>query len=286
MPSRRTLGKGGKDGPDSGRGAGAAQAGGVAGRLAEARGIALEPVGKDLRGRCPFHERDDEPSLFIDPVRNVFHCFGCGAKGSVVDFVMKAEGVSFRHAVEILRPEHRAAAGSGDGRSRSAPLGSTVRRLPAPVSLDADDHELLDQVVGYYHETLRSRAAALEYLASRGLDHPDFAEPFRLGFANRTLGYRLPNKNRVAGAEIRGRLQELGIFRESGPRALQRLRGLPDPRRGGPGSRALRPQDRPGLKPRVARHLYLPGPRRGIFNLARPRGRRGGDPLREPPRRR
>ena len=42
----------------------------------------------------------------MDPVRNVFHCFGCGAKGSVVDLVMRLEGVSFRHAVEILLADY------------------------------------------------------------------------------------------------------------------------------------------------------------------------------------
>src|SRR5206468_652098 len=74
-------------------------------RLAEARGIALKQHGADLIGHCPFHD-DTSPSLVISPERNLWHCLGaCQAGGSVIDWVMKAEGVSFRHAVELLRAD-------------------------------------------------------------------------------------------------------------------------------------------------------------------------------------
>ncbi len=49
-------------------------------RLAEARGIKLRRVGRSLMGLCPFH-KDTNPSLSIDPVKNVWHCFGCERKG-------------------------------------------------------------------------------------------------------------------------------------------------------------------------------------------------------------
>src|SRR5512137_3158894 len=72
-------------------------------RLAEARGVVLKRHGADLLGLCPFHD-DKEPSLVISPAKNLWHCLGaCQAGGSVIDWVMKAEGVSFRHAVELLR---------------------------------------------------------------------------------------------------------------------------------------------------------------------------------------
>ena len=80
-------------------------------------------------------------------------------------------------------------------------------KLPPPVSRDADDRALLLQVVGYYHETLKETPEALKYLESRGLKSSEMIDRFRMGFANRTLGYRLPEKNRVAGAEMRGRLK-------------------------------------------------------------------------------
>jgi DNA primase len=68
-------------------------------RLAEARGVKLKRHGADLIGRCPFHE-DHQPSLVISPKKNLWHCLGaCRAGGSVIDWVMRSEGVSFRHAV-------------------------------------------------------------------------------------------------------------------------------------------------------------------------------------------
>src|SRR6266699_3211445 len=131
--------------------------------LAEAAGVALRQTGADLAGCCPFHE-DGTPSLVISPARNLWHCLGtCQAGGSVIDWVMRSEGVSFRHAVELLRSD--------------APLGttakpvkvSTVRRLPAPVSVEADDRAALAQVADYYHATLKESPEALAYLESRGL---------------------------------------------------------------------------------------------------------------------
>ncbi|MFN9976926.1 MAG: DNA primase, partial [Phycisphaerae bacterium] len=92
----------------------------------------------------------------------------------------------------------------------------TTAKLEAPVSASADDQEALRQVVDFYHATLKESPEALRYLESRGLTHPEMLERFQLGFANRTLGYRLPDRNRKEGAELRGRLQRLGIIRESG----------------------------------------------------------------------
>jgi DNA primase len=68
-------------------------------RLAESRGIQLKRHGGDLIGLCPFHD-DHEPSLVISPDKNLWHCLGaCQSGGTVIDWVMKSEGVSFRHAV-------------------------------------------------------------------------------------------------------------------------------------------------------------------------------------------
>lgn len=53
-------------------------------------------------GQCPFHD-DSTPSLSVGVKKNLFRCFGCDAGGGPIDWVMKREGVSFRHAVEILR---------------------------------------------------------------------------------------------------------------------------------------------------------------------------------------
>lgn len=75
-------------------------------RLLASRGIELRKHGSaDFIGRCPFHD-DKTPSLVISPKKNLWHCLGaCDTGGSVIDWVMKTEGVSFRHAVELLRAD-------------------------------------------------------------------------------------------------------------------------------------------------------------------------------------
>jgi DNA primase len=71
-------------------------------RLVATRGVELKAHGSNLIGLCPFHD-DREPSLVITAAKNLWHCLGaCQTGGSVIDWVMKAEGVSFRHAVELL----------------------------------------------------------------------------------------------------------------------------------------------------------------------------------------
>ena len=158
-------------------------------RLVEASGIALKKVGRDLLGHCPFHPGDDTASLSVTPGKNLWHCFGCGAAGGPIDWVIKTHGVSFRHAVELLREGLPVSSLAAEPVKRSS-----VRRLDAPVSLDADDQALLNQVIAYYHETLKASPEALTYLKARGLDHPDLITHFKLGYANRTLGLRLPEK--------------------------------------------------------------------------------------------
>jgi hypothetical protein len=230
--------------------------------LAEAAGVELRPTGADLIGRCPFHE-DDSPSLVISPVKNLWHCMGaCQAGGSVIDWVMRAEGVSFRHAVELLR-DGLPAAGSGPG-----PRRSTVRKLAPPVERDAADHELLGQVIDYYHRVLGESPDALGYLARRRVDHPEAIDTFRLGFADRTLGLRLPDKRRRDGAELRGRLEALGVFRASGHEHLAGSLVIPVFYEHGAVSEVYGRKVRDDLRAGTPRHLYLPGPHRGVWNLA------------------
>ena len=161
--------------------------------------------GADLTGCCPFHE-DDTPSLVVRPAKNLWHCLGaCQAGGSVIDWVMRAEGVSFRHAVELLR--------DGDARDLAGgPCTGPVdgAKLASPLDRDAADEELLGQVVGYYHRVLKESPDALGYLARRKIDHPEALETFRLGYADRTLGCGCRTSAARTGAEMRGRLEKLG----------------------------------------------------------------------------
>src|SRR6266516_789481 len=115
-------------------------------RLAEARGIKLVRHGADLVGLCPFHE-DHEPSLVITPSKNLWHCLGaCGTGGSVIDWVMKTNGVSFRHAVELLRADHPSLAAPGKV-VRKGTTGAV--KIETPFETNADDQRVLRQVVDY-----------------------------------------------------------------------------------------------------------------------------------------
>ncbi len=84
------------------------------------------------------------------------------------------------------------------------------------MAFDADDQALLNQTLDYYHQRLLATTEAAAYLKARGLTHPELVVTFKLGVADRTLGLRLPEKTRKAGADIRARLQKVGLIRESG----------------------------------------------------------------------
>jgi DNA primase catalytic core len=234
-------------------------------RLAEARGVELKRHGADLIGLCPFHE-DHSPSLVISPQKNLWNCLGaCGKGGSVIDWVMRAEGISFRHAVELLRHQHLPLAASPGAK---LPQRSTVPKLPAPVSREVDDGALLLQVTRYYHETLKQTPEAQQYLLKRGLTSSEMIEHFQLGFANRTLGYGLPQKDRTTGAELRGRLQRVGILRQSGHEHFNGSVVIPIFNRQGEvaqmyGRKITRDT---ALREGTPVHLYLPGPHRGVWN--------------------
>ncbi|MGB3934521.1 MAG: CHC2 zinc finger domain-containing protein [Burkholderiales bacterium] len=235
-------------------------------RLVEASGVELKKKGKDLFGRCPFHAPDETPSFSVTPAKNLWNCLGaCNEGGDVFAWVMKRNGVSFRHAYELLR--------EGLGAVGTSPVKkTTVRALPAPVSFDADDQALRNQVaLVYYTGELKRSPEALAYLKSRGIDHPEAIEKFRLGFANRTLGLRLPNSQRVTGSQIRERLQRVGILRESGHEHFNGSLVIPVVDEAGNvvemyGRRIVRP-----ASTRAAKHLYLPeecrGPSRGVWNV-------------------
>jgi DNA primase len=233
-------------------------------RLAEARGVVLKRHGADLIGLCPFHA-DHSPSLVISPAKNLWHCLGaCQAGGSVIDWVMKAEGVSFRHAVELLREDNFSLAASAG----SLPVKrSRATRLPVALDQDADDRILLGQVIDYYHETLKQSPEALAYLKKRGLNSSEMIDRFRLGFANRTLGYRLPKTVRKDGAAIRGRLQKLGILRKSGHEHLTGSLVIPVFDEQGRVCEVYGRKIRDDLRKGTPIHLYLPGPHKGVFNI-------------------
>ena len=228
--------------------------------VVRSRGVALAAQGGDLVGLCPFHD-DKTPSLHVTPAKRLWRCVSCQATGNVIQFVQRFDGVSFRHAYELLKN-----GAAFVGAPTCAPVKkATVPKLPAPVAADADDQAALRQVLDYYHERLKENPPALAYLKKRGLTAEAVAA-FRVGFVDRTLGLRLPQKNRAEGAALRARLARLGVLRDTGHEHLRGRVVFPVVAESGEiGTVYGRAIDDGG---KHDRHLFLPGPMRGIWNPA------------------
>ncbi len=217
--------------------------------LIRAQGIDLKPHGTvDLIGRCPFHD-DKTPSFIVTPAKGLWHCMGaCQTGGDVVSFVMKTEGLPFRDAVEKLR--------------------GNAPPEPCPFQAGADDQGLLNQVTAFYHGALLQSESAQAYLRKRGLFHEEAIQTFKLGLSERSPGLRLPMRATSEGAVLRDRLAGLGILRSStGHEHLAGSLVVPILDAKGNtlnlyGRRMIDP-----LPDRCSRHLYLPGPHRGVFNI-------------------
>src|SRR5882672_5419746 len=206
------------------------------------RGVTLTQRGKQLVGLCPFHD-DHEPSLVVDPKKQLWNCLGaCHEGGDVYRFVMKADGVDFREAHRRLG-------------------GHEAEPRPAP-SQGSDDLQWLARAVAHYHGRLLETPAAQDYLRSRGLTAAEIVTSFHLGYADGTLAEKLPAGGRRA-------LRRVGVLTGS---SRELLRGCVI----FPLVNAATGQvvNLYGRSIEGRRHLYLPGERRGIFN---PQGARNTD---------
>jgi DNA primase len=226
--------------------------------LVRSRGVELKKHGsKDWIGRCPFHQDRDNPNFIVSPDKGLFHCMVCGKAGNAIQFVQFHDGVSFRHAFEVLAHGQAFAA-------QPLTKQTTVPKLDCPLVLDADDVALMNQALAYYRERLQQTPAALDYLKRRGIAAA--AEPFGMGFADRTLGLRLPMKNRNDGEALRTRLQKLGLLRESGHEHFNGCVVFPIQNAAGQVTEIYGRKINDNLREGTAYHLYLPGPHVGIFN--------------------
>jgi DNA primase catalytic core len=234
-------------------------------RLAEARGIKLRRSGKELIGLCPFH-KDTNPSLNIDPVANVWHCKGaCSEGGDVISWVMKAEGVSFKHAVELLKRDYLPM--SATVPAGPPPKKTVITKLPALIEHTDDDKKLLNTIVTYYQQRLKENPVAQQYLIERGLKSSEMLDEFRIGLSDRSLSYHIPHSRKMDGAAQRGRLIELGILRkETGHEHFNGCVVIPILNLDGDVMQMYGRKITANLRPDLARHLYLPGPHRGVWN--------------------
>ena len=229
--------------------------------LIQSRGTILKKQGSNWTGFCPFHDDKETPNLIVTPSKGLFRCMAscCGKTGNAIQFVQWFDGVSFRHACDLLSTGGKAAFAQSSGRAKIA----TVPKLPCPLDTAAAESELLGQVVDYYHGKLDQ--TALAYLASRGLDDEALVKRFKIGLSDRTLGLRIPHKNRKEGEELRSKLKALGVYRKNGREHLNGCLTVPIYNASGEVVQIY--GRRIGVAPKANRHLYLARKLGGIFNF-------------------
>ena len=132
--------------------------------------VTLKKAGRNYLGLCPFHA-EKTPSFTVSDERGLFHCFGCGAGGTVFTFVMRADHLTFPEAVELLARR----AGIALPQRSDSGLHNAARQEYLQVNELAQRH---------FRQALRSPAgaAARRYLEQRGLS-PSVIERYGLGFA-------------------------------------------------------------------------------------------------------
>lgn len=221
--------------------------------LAESRGITLKKNGKGYVGLCPFHD-DHEPSLCITPSTNQWHCFGCGAGGDVIRFVELHDRVGFPEAVQRLTGTAAA------GLRPRPPKPATVPDRP----LSSRQVRLLERVITLYCTAFGRNARGGAYLASRGFTDTDVLAGCRVGFADGTLLSVLPDD-----PGLLAELKAIGILTAIGTELFHECVTFPLP---GPDGRPCGLYGR-RITERTPHHLYLPGPRRGVFNGVSIQGR-------------
>ena len=254
--------------------------------LAQERGVVLKQHGDELLGLCPFHD-DKEPSLVINPGKNLWHCLGaCQKGGSVIDWVMMDKKVEFRDAVGILKnltpnpfpqrewgPERReSSAGSprlsGEGKSEKDMKDSGGEVLgDSEQQPAAQSQKQLNRVIDFYHETLKKNPDALAYLKKRGIDKG--IDRFKLGFCDRSYCQGLPSRQTKEGKRIREDLIATGILRKSGHEHFRGSLVIPviDDKGVITEVYGRKTSDAGKLTKGTPVHLYLPGPHRGVWNV-------------------
>lgn len=166
--------------------------------------VQLRRAGGNFLGLCPFHA-EKTPSFNVNPAREIFHCFGCGAGGNVFSFIMKIEGASFPEAVKFL--------------ARKSGIEIEERQLTPSEKKAQDEHtqflRINDLTTAYYRSVLlngQEGEPARQYLEHRGVS-PVISDAYRLGFApDRRDG--LVKHLRNNGVDMDSALT-LGIIRKS-----------------------------------------------------------------------
>jgi DNA primase len=130
------------------------------------RRVPLKKAGREFQACCPFHD-EKTPSFTVSPQKQFYHCFGCGAHGSAIGFMMNYEGLEFVDAVEDL------------ARHAGLQVPREASNKPRP---SAGLYDMLDSAAAFYQQHLKDNPEAIEYLKNRGVSG-EIARDFGIGFA-------------------------------------------------------------------------------------------------------
>ena len=133
--------------------------------------VPLKKAGKDYKACCPFHE-EKTPSFTVVPTKQIYHCFGCGESGGIIDFIMKFDHLAFVEAIETVAGE----SGVSVVYDQTAkPVDSRFKRF----------NKLMSEVSDFYQSQLKNSAAkkkVVDYAKKRGISG-SIAKRFELGYA-------------------------------------------------------------------------------------------------------
>lgn len=137
--------------------------------------VILKKNGRNYLGLCPFH-REKTPSFSVSPDKQIFHCFGCGVGGTVINFISRIENLSYRESLEFL----------AERAGIELPKTGTAEDLEKQ-RLREKVYQINEKAAMFYHENLYSNTARLgqEYVKKRKLDNKTLKN-FRIGFAGGT----------------------------------------------------------------------------------------------------
>jgi DNA primase len=133
--------------------------------------VKLKKAGANYQGLCPFHS-EKSPSFSVSPTKQFYHCFGCGAHGSAISFLMEYSGLGYVDAIEDL------ARSAGLDVPRQERTANDVARQQQAMALS----EVMSSAADWYRQQLKGNTRAVEYLKGRGLTG-EIAKRYSLGYA-------------------------------------------------------------------------------------------------------
>ena len=137
------------------------------------RSVKLKKAGANYQGLCPFHN-EKTPSFSVSPTKQFYHCFGCGAHGSSINFLMEHFGMGFVEAVHELARD----AGLTVPEDNSREGRDAAQKASQQLALS----QWMDRAAAYYRLRLKETPAAIQYLKDRGVSG-ETAKRFGLGYA-------------------------------------------------------------------------------------------------------